>query len=105
MGVVCCMALQHTTFGVLHDIEDHLADMEHQRIETDWRYRKAFKEHWSNSRGFGERGVREYVNNPFLRLADSSPSQYLVRRWEGLAAATQDNYRRSRVAAQKSISA
>lgn len=89
--------------GVFHEIADHLADRERCKVETDWVYRKAVKQRWARGRGLGERGLFEYLDNPFLRMAECAPSPDLADRWWSLVASMYDNYRRSESAARKSI--
>lgn len=95
--------IKYGYIGVLHEIADHLADKERCLVEADWGYRKAVKQHWAGSQRFGERGLQEYVENPFLCMVQYAPSPHLARRWWSLAALTHDNYRRSKEVAQKSI--
>ena len=95
--------IKYGDIGVLHEIADHLADKERCKVEADWVYRKAVKQRWAGGQGLGERGLWEYVENPFLRMAECAPSPHLARRWWSLAALTHDNYRRSEAAARKSI--
>ena len=95
--------IKYGDIGVLHEIADHLADKERCKVEADWGYRKAVKQRWAGSRQFGERGLQEYVENPFLCMAQCASSPHLARRWWSLAALTHENYRRSKEVAQKSI--
>lgn len=89
--------------GVFHEIVDHLADRERCKVEADWVYRKTVQQRWAGRRRLGERGLWEYVENPFPRMAECAPSPHLARRWWSLAALTRDNYLRSEAAARKSI--
>lgn len=95
--------IKYSDTGVFHEIADHLADRELCKVEADWIYRKAVKQRWAGGRRFGECGLWEYVENPFPRMAECAPSPHLAHRWWSLAALTHDNYRRSEVAARKSI--
>lgn len=89
--------------GVFHEIADYLAGRERSKVETDWVYRKAVKRHWAGGRGFGERGLLEYLDNPFFRMSECAPSPHQAERWWSLAASTYHNYRRSEAAPRKSM--
>lgn len=102
-AVFADIGIKWGSVGVFHKIADYLAAKERCMIEADWVYRKTVKQSWAGSRGFGERGLLEYLDNPFLRMAECAPSSHLADRWWSLVALTYDNYRRSESAARKSI--
>lgn len=97
------VGIKYAHIGVFREIADYLAHGELRKIEADWVYRKTVRQRWAGRQRFGERGVWEYVKNPFPRLAECAPSEHLARRWWSRAALTDANYQRSKVAAQKSI--
>lgn len=89
---------------VLHDIADFLATKEERRIDADWKYRETVKEHWAGRGSFEALDLLEYVDNPFLRMAESvrhPDLEFLARHWWSIAQDTCYNYRRSEARAQK----
>jgi len=94
-AALASVGIKYAALGVLHEIDDYLAINELERIESDWRYRKAIKQQWAGQRMLGERCLLEYVYNPFIHLIERSPSSPSARRWETIAALTHGNFSNS----------
>lgn len=100
-AILADIGIKYASLGVLHEITDYLAFNELKTVLSDWRYRKAIKQHWAGQRMLGERGVLEYVNNPFFQMIEHAPTVRLARRWESFAQLTHYNYHRSRTSTSK----